>query len=110
MAEQVWSLWVGQNEYLRRQVENCDDFVYLAHKQGSADDQWEMAMSKTDPKRLLGLAIMLYDRAHEAKLVPPRTWGREENVVVKDREEKKTMTLKIPASAIKSDPGDAVPK
>jgi len=71
----LWSVWIGQNDMLRRQVDECDEIIFITHKVGDSADKWLIGMSKIKPERIVGVAMMTYDKAAEAGLVPPRTWG-----------------------------------
>jgi len=73
--QQPWAVWLAQGEYMRKQVDNCDDVIFMAHRLGEEPDKWFIGMSKAQPERLAGLAVMVYDKAAEAGLLPPRTWG-----------------------------------
>ena len=70
-----WNVWIGQNEMMRRQADGCDEVIFITHKVGDPPDKWLIGMSKIRPERLVGIALMTYDKAAESGLLPPRTWG-----------------------------------
>ena len=92
-----WSVWIGQGDMMRKQTDGCDEVIFLSHATGDNPDKWFIGMSTVKPERLVGLAIMIYDKAAEAKLLPPRTWGQDKQVTkLEEKSEGLNRTISIP--------------
>lgn len=76
MSEQVYSVWMGVPDQLRRVAEKCDSAIVVMHELGAPPDQWKVIGSKKEAPDLLSLVAALYDQlSRQGVELPPRVWG-----------------------------------